>query len=131
MMDSSRFTERNLPTTVAQTLQKYFNHFYWARDYPGVVTMLGNLDTIWCKSMILVSQKLEKSRNERCSRVPSTPTTKIYAGNEVSRPKSLTRKKKFQKIFFAIFSTFFDTSTSQFSRFSRFGDVSVPNMTLY
>ena len=40
--------------------------------------------------------------NRQCSSVPSTPRTKNYAANEVSRPKSFPRKKKFflRKSFF-------------------------------
>ena len=67
------------------------------------------MDTICSKTMILVSSKLEKTWNEWFSRVPSTPTTKNYAGNEVLRPKIIPRKKTFflQKMFFRNIFHFF------------------------
>ena len=73
--------------------------------------------------------------NGWCSGVPSTPTTKNYAANEVSRPKSFPRKKYFfcRKSFFAIFFICFDISKSQILRFCRFwrpGDVSVPTIVV-
>ena len=111
--------------TCAQFLQNILKNciqYYW-------------MDTIWGGGGQMMSQIMDLDgffENWWCSRVPSTPTTKNYAGNEVSRPKSIPRKKKFflQKMFFAIFSTFFDTSTSRFSRFCRSGDVSVPTKGL-
>ena len=63
------------------------------------------------KSLDLELKILGFYQNERCSRVPSTPTAQNYAPNEVSRPKSFPRKKNiiFSKIkisqHFSLFST--------------------------
>ena len=60
--------------------------------------------------------------NTWCSRVPSTPTTKNYAGNEVSRPKSIPRKE----FFFAehVFSQYFPLfSIPQHLDFREFADL--------
>ena len=53
--------------------------------------------------------------NERCWRAPSTPTTKNYAANEVSRPKSFPRIFFLQKMFFRnIFHIFRHLKISNF-----------------
>ena len=70
------------------------------------------MDTILKGGSKTVSQIMDLhgfSENWGCSRVPSTPTTKNYAGNEVSRPKSIPRKKMFflQKKFFRNIFHFF------------------------
>ena len=93
--------------TCAQLLKNIFKMFIW-------------MDTIWGGGGQMMSQIMDLDgffENWWCSRVPSTPTTKNYAGNEVSRPKSIPRKKYFflQKMFFRnIFHIFRHLKISNF-----------------
>ena len=101
--------------TCAQLLQnifKMFIQYYW-------------MDTIWGGGGQMMSQIMDLDgffENWWCSRVPSTPTTKNYAGNEVSRPKSIPRKKMFfcRKCFSQYFLLF---STPQHLDFRDFADL--------
>ena len=65
----------------------------------------GTMNQNWVISYEMVIPSMDFHgffENELCSRVPSTPTTKNYAANEVSWPKSFSRKKNIflQKMFF-------------------------------
>ena len=61
---------------------------------------------------------------------PAPPQPKTMRETKYLDPKASHEKNVFfcRKCFFAIFFTFFDTSTSRFSRFCRSGDVSVPTI---
>ena len=97
----------------------------------------GQFDTIWVKWTRFGANRWfwcpKSSKNHEMSDVrasPAPPQPKSMRETKYLDPKAWHEKRFFKKRFFAIFSTFFDTSTSQFSRFSRFGDVSVPTNVL-
>ena len=124
--DSGRFTQRQARQLVHKPIKIIIFSFYWVTTTPGW-TRSARKPWFWCP------QSSKKHEMSDVRAFPAPPPPKTMRETKYYDPKSSHEKKHFfyRKCFFAIFSTFFDTSTSRFSRFCRSGDVSVPNNVIH